>query len=213
MAEEVGLLAADKVKVYRLKNWVNVVKQTEKILNEANLPPSAVPPRMFLPILEASSLEDNETLQSLWAGLLASASDKADSLSPCFIETLKQLTPNEAKAINRLFDSSQMFDHQLGGPEDLRYPFPEMEEIALKLMTETFERIGLIRRQYDLREQTPTLFFSSYKVSTNFLFGGDKDKLPQLTYILEFTEYGIQFMKACRGPSRKEGQVTPEADT
>lgn len=28
MAEEVGLLMADKIKVYRVKNWVNVVKST-----------------------------------------------------------------------------------------------------------------------------------------------------------------------------------------
>src|ERR1022692_2189899 len=82
MAEECGLLLADKVRVYRVKNWVSVVTKTQKILSDAKLPPNAVPPRMFLPILEASSLEEDEALQGLWAGLLATASQQADSVSP-----------------------------------------------------------------------------------------------------------------------------------
>lgn len=49
LAEELGLLMADKVKLYHLKNWLNVVEKADKILKEANLPPNAVPPRMFLP--------------------------------------------------------------------------------------------------------------------------------------------------------------------
>jgi hypothetical protein len=56
------MLMADKVKLYRVKNWVKVVRKTETILQQASLPPNAVPPRMFLPILEASSVENDETL-------------------------------------------------------------------------------------------------------------------------------------------------------
>ncbi len=155
MAEEVGLLMADKIKVYRLKNWVNVVKKTEKILSEANLAPNAVPPRIFLPILEASTLENDETLQDLWAGLLASASEDSDLLSPSFIETLKQLTPSEAKALGSFFDFAlTQSDFRLLAPDSIHLLFPpDMSDVTFRLITETFERRGLIRRQHDLQQR------------------------------------------------------------
>jgi hypothetical protein len=53
VSEEVGLLMADKMKAYRVQNWVKVVHKTKRILAEARLPPKAVPPRLFLPIFEA----------------------------------------------------------------------------------------------------------------------------------------------------------------
>ncbi|WP_211256505.1 Abi-alpha family protein [Edaphobacter aggregans] len=66
-----------------------------------------MPPRLFLPILEASSVEGDETLQDLWAGLLATASQQTDSVSPSFIETLKQLTPDEARQLDHVYKTIQ----------------------------------------------------------------------------------------------------------
>jgi hypothetical protein len=54
--------------------------------------------------MEASSVEDNETLQDMWAGLLATASQETDAVWPSFVETLKQLTPDEARYLQRLHD-------------------------------------------------------------------------------------------------------------
>jgi hypothetical protein len=50
------------------------------MLRNAGLPPGAVPPRLLLPIIENSSLEDNDSLQGLWAGLLATASQQTDAV-------------------------------------------------------------------------------------------------------------------------------------
>jgi abortive infection alpha-like protein len=55
-----------------------------------------------LPIIEACSVEDNETLQDVWAGLLATASQDTDAISPSFVETVKQLTPDEARYLKRV---------------------------------------------------------------------------------------------------------------
>src|SRR5690348_1104433 len=97
LAEEAGLMLGDKVRVHRVKNWIATTQKTERLLREAGVSPRAVPPRLFLPIMEACSVEDNETLQDMWAGLLASASRKPDDVSPSFVETLKQLVPHEAR--------------------------------------------------------------------------------------------------------------------
>ena len=212
MSEEIGLLIADKVKVYRLKNWINVVKKTEKILLEANLPPNAVPPRIFLPILEASSVENDATLQDLWAGLLASASHESDLLSPSFIETLRQLTPNEAKALSSLFDFAKTKrGFSLVGPNLIHILFPkDMSVLTFRFTTETFERLGLIRRRYDIQQRrkpvTHGLVVDGGQVSAPsptiwpVTIGGLGDP-PELTYEFEFTEYGVQFVKACQGPT------------
>ena len=87
------------VPVYRVKNLIQTVQKTKRMLKEACLPESAVPPRLFLSIMEACSVEDNESLQDMWAGLLASASEHTDAISPSFIETLKQLNPDEGRCL------------------------------------------------------------------------------------------------------------------
>jgi len=156
MAEEVGLLMADKIKVYRVKNWVDVIRKTKKILAEAKLPLRAAPARIFLPILEASSIENDESLQDLWAGLLATASEQSDSLSPSFIETLRQLTPGNARGLSILFDS--VLRHERISSGMVSSLFRSSDDASVQLMMEAFERLGLVRRQYDvqLRERGQT---------------------------------------------------------
>ena len=214
MADEIGLLMADKIRVYRVRNWVNVVKKTQRILAEAHISPEAVPPRLFLPILEASSIESDETLQDLWAGVLASASEESDSLSPSFIETLKQLTPAEAKALNKYFDPNK-FKKSIRLGEGFILPFDGPPgDAPSRLETETFERLGLIRREYDLQQgghdSVSHLFNieSQTKLLYNFSRSLSANALPELTYEFKFTEYGIRFMKACRGPKKDDAPST-----
>jgi hypothetical protein len=198
MADEIGLMMADKIKVYRVKNWVNVVKKTQKILSEAHLDAESVPPRLFLPILEASSIEADDTLQSLWAGLLASASKESDSLSPSFIETLKQLTPAEAKALNEFFESVPTQDFQRFRDAATSLVLRAMkEDVQLLLICETFQRLGFFSRLYDVRQVRP----QRYEMESN-----------EIVWQYEFTKYGIQFMKACRGPGEAGHLAVREAD-
>jgi hypothetical protein len=71
----------------------------------------------------------------------------------------------------------------------------------------------LIRRQYNLQQSDPNSGFVPLATLTiphsnaNWLFDSSKGKeapLPALTYEFEFTEYGIQFMRACAGPKQQE---------
>ena len=62
--------------------------------------------RGFRPF-EAASLETDETLQDMWAELLANAMDpsKDTSLQRVFIETLKQIEPIEARIFQNIAQS------------------------------------------------------------------------------------------------------------
>ena len=172
----------------------------------------------YIPILEASSVESDESLQDLWAGLLATASEESDSLSPSFIETLKQLTPAEARTLSEFFALASTTDGYILTGVDSSVS-TELNASA-RLKVEAFERSGIIRRDYDLQPGRAHNFITDFyeaeeKAKTklnplfNFVRNSSKDELPELTYQFGFTEYGVRFMKACKGPegSNASGKV------
>lgn len=226
LAAEVGLMMAEKAREYRMKNMVNVFMKTKKILAEAGLSEKAVPPRIFLPILDASSLEEDESLQNLWAGLLASASEESDALSPAFVETLKQLIPQQANALNDSFELWQSEERAAWTPAFMeKFLSLENDQPTFRLTMNAFERLGLMVKIYDLHKKTeplrpflsmPTVthqyrvtpmydqFYNPYEAPLQF--PEDKNDLPELTYTYGFTQYGVHFMMSCRGPKEKSNE-------
>lgn len=102
-AEEFGLMLQDKVRYWRLKNITKIIEKTEDKLEfrEDKLELKAHP-RVVNSILENASWQENDKIQDLWAGLLASSCSKShisdDNI--IYIEILKQLTPSEAAIID-----------------------------------------------------------------------------------------------------------------
>ena len=159
--------------------------------------------------MEASSIEDNEILQDKWAGLLASASEKSDSLSPSFVETLKELTPNEAKVLHSLFEVVTERDFTL--KDAVRSVFKSGEkDPTFQSSIKTFERLGLVDKEYKLQEAAGSHFYkamrdSAQRAGTSYVppfVTQALERPPDLSYEFRFTEYGIQFMKACQGPTK-----------
>ncbi|MGA2390970.1 MAG: Abi-alpha family protein [Candidatus Sulfotelmatobacter sp.] len=194
VSEEVGLLMADKMKAYRVQNWVKVVHKTKRILAEARLPPKAVPPRLFLPIFEASSIEDDESLQDLWAGLLASASEQCDNLSPSFVDTMKQLTPHTARMLSALFEFTQK--NGSVDADDIGSALQSRDEAAVQLATDVLEKLGLVRREYMLRQEEERWPSRPQR-------SGEESSMIGLAHRFGITQYGVQFMKSCHGPNRR----------
>ena len=183
VCDDIGAMISDSMKPYRAKNLVNTLRKTERILREAGLPANAVPTRLLFPIVEASSIEDDETLQEMWAGLLATASQETDSVSPSFAETLKQMTPAEAKCIDEIYgnrtDSNKphlALDEQLGLGN-----FRDRAGTLKIVFVDTYERLGIIRREYGLTRENGEAEVGS---------------------LLRFTKYGVAFLAACRGPRK-----------
>jgi hypothetical protein len=195
LAEEAGMMLGDAARVYRVKNWIRTVEKTERLLRDSGLPANAVPPRLFLPIMEASSIEDNETLQDMWAGLLATASQQMDSVSPAFIETLKQLTPDEARHLEVMREESLKFLKQerlTDGMELVLWAFgardyrgPKEFYVPAGVYPDTYERLGLIRSTYEVRSR-----FDGYEAKVSSEVDG----------WYEFTQYAVRFLDACHGP-------------
>lgn len=212
LADEFGMMLGDTARVFRVKNWVRTVRKTERILSDAGLPPKAVPPRLFLPITEACSVEDNESLQEMWAGLLATASQKADSVSPSFVEALKQLTPAEARYLGTLYDAEkEAHAHWKRHYMPISYHFlTEKGGLPDGVTPDAFERLGFIRREYGIKlegfkELNDTLSLQGV-VSVV-----DRMALSEVDYDFVFTEFAADFLEACRGPLPASQKGEPSA--
>jgi len=198
MFEEFGAMLGDRVRTYRVKNLVRTVQITEKLLRDAGLPANAVPPRLLLPIIENSSVEDNEFLQKLWAGLLATASQQTDSVSPSFVETLKQLTPDEARYLEHVYMTllESRNREPTGSMPITPYAFTERWGAPPGVSADTFERLGLIRRDFDVRLQ-----YRNTRGRQPSSVDEALDALePEMRYQFVFTQYAVSFLEACHGP-------------
>ena len=100
--EEVGLLLKDQVRHWRLKNVLSILEKAKgKIDFEDEKLQIKAHPRVALSIIENGSLNDNDEIQELWAGLFISSctKDGQDDENLIFVDLLKQLTTIEAKIL------------------------------------------------------------------------------------------------------------------
>lgn len=97
-ADEVGMAFGDAARVFRYKRALKLLQKVDKMSAQMGVNPSAVPPKLLLPILDHASLEDDEELHDRWAALLVHASDsKAETNIPTsFPEILSQLSSRDA---------------------------------------------------------------------------------------------------------------------
>src|SRR3989339_769157 len=83
-ASEITGMITDKLRFIRWKRLVQMSDEVNKILEEKGISDTrAVPPKLALPIIEESSLEDNPELQKLWNHLLA------NSMNPTFNDEIR----------------------------------------------------------------------------------------------------------------------------
>lgn len=205
-ADQVGLMLGDKAWEYRANNLIKITMRLQRKLRGAGLPANAVPPRLLLPIIENCSVEDNETLQDMWAGLLATASQETDSMSPSFIETLKQLTPDEARQLEYLAgetaknSGTEALAPRAAVPDSI---YRNRDESQIEIAFDTFERLGLIRRDWSAYIGLPDRFKwheESQRYPSPEILAESLNEGLTSEYSLSFTEYGSRFLDACRGP-------------
>jgi hypothetical protein len=115
--EEVGLLLKDKVRSWRLNNVLNLLHKAQNKFEfiDDKLQIKAHP-RVALSIIENSSLNDNDELQELWAGLFISSctKDGQDDENLIFVDLLKQLTVIEARIFKYTCEQSRKIIYKNG---------------------------------------------------------------------------------------------------
>lgn len=102
-AEELGLMFRDKIKMWRLNNIIKILEKTHgKIDFSDDKLQFSLHPRIANELLEHGALCDDDILQEMWSGLLASSTEIGvnSDQNLLYFNVLKQLTPLQAKLIN-----------------------------------------------------------------------------------------------------------------
>lgn len=103
--DQVGGMLEDGLKVRRILRQIKLYKKLQKKIEEGGFDPQQIPDAIWVPSLQLASLEDNETLQEIWANLLANAADPRhiNPVAPSFIGILRELSGREVKFLDTLF--------------------------------------------------------------------------------------------------------------
>ena len=152
-ADKVGDFLAEWIDVrlrpWRLKNLLRSLQKTNEILDRRDIEPHPISNKLLSEFFDGASLEDDETLQKLWAGLLATALQGQET-HPAYPSIIKQLTPNEAKILDYLFEqglnissNSPKISSYVEVPLAALLRLETMAESLLVVSTENLARLNL----------------------------------------------------------------------
>lgn len=102
-AEELGFMFRDKVSYWRLNNIIQIINKSENKIDFSNGQLALTAhPRVIKEIIENGSWCDDEGIQEMWSGMLASSCNETngDDSNLIFVNTLKQLTKNQVSILN-----------------------------------------------------------------------------------------------------------------
>ena len=148
-ADEFGMLLRDRVGVWRKRNAVKIARVAEEMLTEANAPESLqAPPRLAFMALEQGSWIDDDHVQQMWAGLLASSCSPhgVDDSNLIFVDLLSQLTSAQARLVSHVCEKAEKAVNSIG----LAYPssfllLPLHELLEVSAVTD----VGRLDREID----------------------------------------------------------------
>lgn len=225
VTQQVGLMGGDLAGIVRTYTTFNLAQVLMKLARQRNNKP--LQPAEFIrviPLLQAASQVSDNDLQECWAALLESSVSEPDGVLPSFGQTLSQLTAEESRFLERLYESAKNNDvlgaHRLGNldyvldlydPElRLSYGEPSDETASMvrkrvnhaNLILTDLVRLGLVASQQVPKEDALTrLGFFGARESRS-VFDADGGKKVELETEYRVSEYGVTFIKAVN-PVRK----------
>lgn len=205
---EAGLMLKDCVQHYRFRRQLRLFQRTQEVLANADIEPGSVPLRILIPIIENASNEEDDTLQDIWANLLANAAnpERSGNVRPTFPAILKELTAQDVQFLDALFRNTLHLatsqfttgdvERALINPGILKSIYRKAvlgeretdgaEVIrSMNLSMDTFERNNIVLKKYSI-------------VHVGL------DNAGEMGMAYSFTHLGACFVHACRGPQRDQ---------
>ena len=97
----------DRLKFLRWERQIRLIRRVQEILDESGLkaPTQNVSMKILIPILQGATLEENDSLQDIWANLLVNAANASfgEEVRSSYISILEQLSPLDAQILNTLY--------------------------------------------------------------------------------------------------------------
>lgn len=197
-ATEVGGSLGDSLKVWRLKRQIHLLEKVKEMTEGRDLKPIA--PRLFFPILEAASIEADDAMQSRWAALLANEAVSTDSVHPSYVEILKQMSPADARLLDKLYDWCK-------ARETIKLwswsSEPNLDDQENNTLQNLF-RFNFVESTYELVPGEQGIHMVSGKPH---IVGRD----PSLNEHYTLTGLALQFVEACRAPRSESKTIMQSA--
>lgn len=104
--EETGLLVKDHITMWRFKNQVRMLNRAQVYCEKHNIEPKKISLKVLAPLLEYSSLEEEEVMQDKWSILLSNLIDSEQNIeNHVFPYILSQLSKDEFFPLENVYDS------------------------------------------------------------------------------------------------------------
>jgi hypothetical protein len=169
VAEEFGLFLKDRVHVWRSYNVIKALEKAENKYKEIHgKEKKEIHPRMLSSIIENVSWTDDEDIQELWGGLLASSCSEngKDDSNIIFISILSQLTSLQVKILNVSCLNAKKYLAPLGWiySEGLNFTIEQVQQLFGENNLQRLDRelihlrsLGLIQAVFDQSENNADL--------------------------------------------------------
>jgi len=114
-AEEFGLLLRDNVRAWRTENVKSMAKKAEELVGGRTV---HAHPRLVSSVVEESSWIDDQYLQDMWAGLLASSCTETgdDDSNLMFLDIVAKLTRAQSRLISWICENAPKYSSPSGLP-------------------------------------------------------------------------------------------------
>lgn len=226
--EETGLLIADNIKFLRFKNQVNILLKAKAYTEKKGLSLKEIPIKILVPLLENSSLEENELLQDKWAKMIANMADSENNLqNQIFPYILGQISIEEFDCLKELLEEEANYQHKsaewmvikgrkaphalTSEERELKKLVESVEQEGFFIGMEEFEKANLMRLGL-IREMPPKIYIEEFKTGGEPTYlDSSPEKWHRLKaeydpennfYGVRITELGEKFLKVCEEKER-----------
>jgi len=219
--ESVGTILGNIVK-RRLDNAETVAAKSDFILLNLGLQAKEIPLPVLQPALEAASLQEDPSMQDVWANLLANAADPRalNEVPPSFPAILKELGPRDVKFLDAIFAkwTARPYPHPLSEHE-LAIIYSEAKLFAAATVAQLYSATSpntepIIAERTTFRVSLQTLERHRLVLVTRTLapLEVDLSRFPRQSLsgkvkfeikeqeAFSLTALGIAFIKACQPP-------------
>lgn len=120
---EIGASVHDWAMYFRYKNMIRISDKVEMIYKKRKIEGKTIPipPRYAVPLLQSASIEDDESVQELWACLIANSTDPSKRIQAnrLFINILSSLEPLDVSVLKFLSGSQNRIRSAATGERNL----------------------------------------------------------------------------------------------
>ena len=168
-----GGIVSDWMRYFRYRNLLVVTDKVKDIHTSRSILGKAVPipPEYVLPLLDGVSLEAEGSVQDMWAGLIANATDPSSEyrIKKVFIEILRGLEPLDARTLECLGDPAldEKYSILTGATfnADTIASCLDADETEIKLSLQTLARYGCVIDSWENTLEGIDMGYSGFRVN------------------------------------------------